>query len=247
MTTSDLVTLFRDLVKEPNETVVSSTTIKRLLNMRYRMVCAAILNLNENYFAAIDNTIDFVDGQENYDLPDLDSNNYTRVMNILRIEMAYDGTNFRVAQPVMVEELPDTTVIGTAYSTGSPRYYLLDNDIYVLPTPTDNATNAIKMWYTQRQTDLSNDGDVPNFNPLYHDILAFGAAASFKASDGASVDDGNDLAFFNVFEQQYRDGLDQLLTTITPRDRSHPQQVTDITAYSQGYNPETDTPLPLTI
>lgn len=228
MTKSEIITFARTKVGEDNsDSDLSDIHLGTLLNGRYQDVCNFIVGVNEGFFAKLDTTIDLVNGTDLYDLPDVDSNSRTRIIRILRIEIAYDGTNYYHARPIQVQDLPPTNFIDTQYSTLSPVYYLLDNKIYFLPTPTENKTNAVKIWYIQRQLDLSADSDIPQFPEQYHHILGWGLAADIMQRTGARVLDLDDASYADRFEGKYQEGLEKLLETIKPRDISSPKYVVD--------------------
>lgn len=228
MTKSEIITFARTKIGEDNtDAVLSDTHLTTFLNARYQDVCNAIIDTNENFFGTINQTIDLVDGTSAYDLPDVDSNNRTRVIRILRVEIAYDGSHFYRALPIKVQDLPTSDYVDNSYSTTQPVYYLLNNQMYFLPTPDSNQTNAVKIWYIQRQSDLSGDGDIPQFPEQYHQILGWGVAADAMERSGAPVLDLDDAAYGDRFERKYQELLSGLLSTIKPRDVSSPEYVID--------------------
>lgn len=240
MTKSEIRTLVRTRIGEDNtDALLSDVHLDTLLNARNQDVCNAILKTNESFFDVIDQSIDLVDGTSNYDLPDLDSNNRTRVIRISRVEIAYDGTNYHRARPVETQDLPTSNYIDDSYSTLSPAFYLLGDQIYFIPTPTENQTNAVKIWYTQRQLDLIDDDDTPQFPDQYHHILAWGVASDAMSRSGAPVLDLDDASYGDRFENKFQEGLQDLLETVSPRDVSHPKYIVDegITGYNDSFYP----------
>lgn len=236
MNAGEIITLSRTLVGEDNETAdLTDVHMFSMLNATYQKVNNVIDETYEKHFGQIDQTIDLVSGTQNYDLPDRDANDRTRVVRILRIEVAYDGTNFYKSHPINVQDLPNTNFVDTSFSTVSPAHYLLDDQLYLVPTPTANATNAVRIWYVQRQLPLESDGDIPSFPEQYHHILAYGVAADIMKRSGAPVLDNDDLSYADRFSAEFNSGLDQLLGSLAPRDDSHAEYVREEDMYI--YNP----------
>lgn len=225
MTLADEITLTRSLADETvTSAVLTDSEITRFLNNRYNEVNSELMRIDGAYYGAIDQTVDLVADQANYDLPDEDSESVTRIERILHVKIAYDGSNFRRALPIDPISINDSNFDNVVYTQNNPVYYLLAQEIYLLPTPTAAATNALKIWYQQRPAELSNDDDVPAFSPQYHHILAYGAAADIKRKEG----DPGTISLLRDMEGQYQLGLQKLKENMQPRDASYPPTVVDI-------------------
>lgn len=233
MTTSDLLTLTKQLINvSTNSQEITDPALLNMLNNRFDFVNNQVVDINESYYLKIDQTIDLVADQESYTLPDQDANTRSRVLRVKRVEIAYDGTNFYTAEPIAIQDLPNSQYTTTYYNANAPRYYIADESIYLLPTPSANATNALKMWYLQRQDRLENDDDIPSFNDNYHYILAYGAACDAILSISVAVLDTDDLAYADRYKAQFEEGLASMLSTMQPRDEGGIPVVKDIGGYS---------------
>lgn len=223
-----LRTLTRKLIQEPTSALLTDDQIDEFINVRKDEVDNEILDINESYFGEKDTTIDLVNGTDSYSLPDLDADDISRVMRIRRIEIAYDGTTFYRALPIHITQLPQSNFIGSYFTNVNPRYYIFGNKLFLLPTPTSSVSNAVRIWYIQRPDELSEDDDTPAFPKQYHRMLAFGAAADIKLSDGAAVVDTDDAVFADRFEKRYQDQKELLRKSIQPRDVSTTTMVTQV-------------------
>jgi hypothetical protein len=151
------------------------------------------------------------------------------VLNIKRVEVCYDGSNYVVAAPI---DIPTTESSQTAasYSEGSPRYDLNGNTITIYPTPANSVTSGIKIWadrvvtkfsYTsEANNDLLTGTKIPGFDENYHDILAMGTAYewnSYKKNDKSLMNDivimKNDLQ--NHYGNKDKHGKLSMVGTVT--------------------------------
>lgn len=228
MQLSAIRTRARKLADEVIQTnAVTNSDIDGFINARNNMVYSKIIEKHESFFAATISDIAFVANQDTYALTDLDSNNQTRIEHIKHVKIAYSGTNYIRARPIPYTNIPDTNLASITYTQNDPRYLILGDSIQVFPTPTANNSSAIKLWYLRRPVELSNDTDVPAYSPLYHHILAYGAAADILRTD-VEVDIGRIQNLEDMFlgSRDGYNGLRQLLQSIEPRDTSYPTTVT---------------------
>ena len=95
-----------------------------------------------------------------------------------RLEIKFDGTNWKKAD---IYDLNDNTkseiqqsVVNGNFSTSNPFVRFERDSYFIRPMPTTSVTNGIRVWYEQRQTDLTTDS--PTFEQNLHDILAYDLA-----------------------------------------------------------------------
>ena len=120
-------------------------------------------------------TSDLVANQQEYTFP-------TDILKIKRIEVSYDGTTWKEASPMDVNErggANDTTTIGQDFISSSPFYDLMDTGLMLYPIPSANVTGGIKIWYEKLQAYLSADTDEPNFARPFHKGLCYGASKDY--------------------------------------------------------------------
>jgi len=163
----------------------SDTDIDALLNNEYRDLQAYILSMvmydwKENTTDATGTaSVALVASQNNYSFP-------SGLVTIDRIEVNYTGdTNgYVVATPLKQESIEqalantsnDSAIRG---SKTAPIYWVRDGVIFLDPIPDAAVAAGLLLHCTILVTDLSGTTDEPVFATPFHEILAYGAAATF--------------------------------------------------------------------
>lgn len=230
MLNSELVTLARILANAKiASNAITDSDVKSYINSWYMLAVQWINETAPDYYGSIDTTIDLVNGTSTYALPDLDGNSRSRVMNIDRVEIAYNGTNFIKALPISVSELPDSNIASFTYSTQNPRFRLYGSNLQFLPTPTANATNAVKLYYKRRPLRMTSDSETPDIPDTSHELIAYGAACDIIRSE---VEPG-----YIVNVSDYKDTIAEMkkamLESVSPRDASEMPIVRDRVDYGR--------------
>lgn len=229
MLKSELRTLARILANAKiASNAISDDDVDSYLNAWYMLVVQWINETAPDFYGSIDTTIDLVNGTATYALPDLDANNRSRVMNIDRVEIAYDGTNFIKALPISVSELPDTSIAAFTYSTQNPRFRLYGSTLQFLPTPTANATNAVKLYYKRRPLRMTSDSESPDIPDVAHEIIAYGAAIDIIRSE---IEPGY-VVNVSDYKNSIKDMKEAMLQSVSPRDASELPVVRDRADFS---------------
>jgi hypothetical protein len=57
------------------------------------------------------------------------------------------------------------------------HFFLWGGDIHFIPSPTENANNALTVYFYKKPTLLSGDADVPEWDDRFHAVLAYWACA----------------------------------------------------------------------
>lgn len=229
MNRGEIRTIARALADEKIATnQVVDADVNTFINNWYQFVVSQINGIEGlHYFGAIDTSINLVNGTDNYALPDLDANSRTRVMDIQRVEIASSANNFVQARPISLLALPDTSEAAITYTSQNPRFYIYGSRIRVLPTPSANITGGIKLWYDQRQTDMSTDASIPNFPDEYHHILKYPVAADIIR---IFLDQGYKVNTDDMMQTFYG-LLKKMIETIQPRDNSEYPTVLDVAGF----------------
>ncbi len=155
MDLTTIISNIRNLTDETDTTQLSDSIITVFVNRRYSDLCGRIIRTYEDYFGTTA-TISTVASQQEYDLTQ-DANLRCQIKKIKRVEIAYDGTNYKLALPFDVNDRVTTeSTATTAYSKESPYYYLFGNKIGFLPKPAASGTNNIKIWYIKRYGELAS-------------------------------------------------------------------------------------------
>lgn len=229
MLNSEIVTLARILANAKiASNAITDTDVKSYVNAWYMLCVQWINEVSPDFYGAIDTTIDLVNGTATYALPDLDSNSRSRVMNIDRVEIAYDGTNFVKAFPISVSELPDTSLGAFTYTTQNPRFRLYGSTLQLLPTPTANATNAVKLYYKRRPLRMTSDSETPDIPDTAHELIAYGAAIDIIRSE---VEPGY-VVNVSDYKNTIKEMKEAMLQSVSPRDASELPVVRDRAGYS---------------
>lgn len=123
-------------------------------------------------------TADIVAGQQYYTLP-------TGMIDMKRLEISFDGTNFHKAMPLDINERQTDTSNISDFSSNEPYYDLVASDTFTLyPVPTANVTGGLKIWISRTpveftSAELTTGTKEPGFESLFHQLLAYGPAMDF--------------------------------------------------------------------
>ena len=186
---------FSDAYISGNATLLKQFTAA--VNAYYNKVVVAILESQDEWDFDDSNhtdfpilTSDFVADQQDYSLP-------STTLEIKRIEITYDGTNWYKAEPIdvgTISDPTDTTSIASNFNVTEPYYDLQYGSIFLYPIPDINVTGGIKIWIT-REVDYFTSSDTtqePGFDETFHEMLPVGAAMDYAVAH--QMDVKNDLA-----------------------------------------------------
>lgn len=214
MTLAQIITNIRNLTDETDETQLTDAVITVFVNRRYKDMVGRITNVFEDFFGTTDQTLDTVADQAEYSLP-------SGVRKIKRVEISYDGDNYKLARPFDLNHKQTTESDTTsAHTQTDPFYYLFGDSIGFDPIPDAAGTNNIKIWYIAQPSDLSGSA-TPEIPTEYHDLLVYGASADVKKRDD------NWAAAVN-YENDYEKGIAQMINEIVDRQIQEPRSVTDV-------------------
>jgi hypothetical protein len=162
---------------------VSDGLLSTWVNDYYMQIVDEIVKVNPDYFAKSSKTSLIADQQE-YDLPD-------DFEKVVMVNMKIDGVWKRVlpmgnADIRHISTHSDTTS-NQGFSTAEPRYYIIGDNIGIMPIPSETTASALQVWYVYTPTTLSSDSDSPAFPSKYHYIIKYGAYANYLDQDDEHV------------------------------------------------------------
>lgn len=166
----------RTYLDESSQSDWLDTEVEREVNAGYHEIVTAVMTTYEDFYLSTD-TISLVEGQQEYGVLDgLPSD----VFKINRVEVNYQASNsnsvFYKAVAVNMEEIRTRLANNTSgvYSLTAPIYYTYgfssNFKLGLLPVPSEDSSNGLKMWYVPYIADLSSDSD--SFNIPYPDRYA---------------------------------------------------------------------------
>lgn len=198
--------------------LVTQTGVQRYLNIGYRRAVNSLINNPDTRsFYNREADADLVADQKTYSLP-------TDLRKILRVEVAYEATTtFRLARRMDRNAVRNPQA---SYSTSDPLYFVVGDNIELNPTPSNNVTDGLRIFYVEDQADLSADGDTPSLPLGYHHIPVYYAVGEAKVIQGEPS-----IAQFysNKFEVEVERMMDEV-----DRNSSDPNYVT-ITEFPDEY------------
>jgi hypothetical protein len=153
------------------------------VNDYYMQVVDEIIKVNPDYFVK-SSTTSLVANQQEYDLPD-------DFEKIVMVNMQIDGVWKRVlpmgnADIRHIAVHTDTTS-NQGFSTADPRYYIIGDNVGIMPIPDGTTASALKVWYSYTPDELSSDSSEPAFPSKYHFMIKYGAYANYLDQDDEHV------------------------------------------------------------
>lgn len=161
-TLSDLRAEARIYLDEAVQTDFLDSEINIAINRGYQNVVTAVISIFEDYYITHSETTTVANQQE-YVLP----NNFYKMK---RVEANYtpDQPNSVRTRlfPVNLENVK-TRLNESGNPLAGGNYYIIGNDIGLVPVPTIGGQNALQIWYMPMQSDLSDSNS--NVNIPYSD------------------------------------------------------------------------------
>lgn len=154
----------------------SDTNINRAINKHYHNLFAVIMRVMGEWEVQGETaTTALVNNQKEYPIP-------TDLLQLKRVEINYDGdTNtWRKAKILDISEV-DTALGNTPerFGENTPYVRVFDNSMFLEPTPDENQSASLKIWYTKDWTELSSATDEPNIPECAVEYLIHGACLDF--------------------------------------------------------------------
>lgn len=167
--------LINQAVTGDTETVTLSS-VKRNLNLGYRMVNNAVVQVDP-YFNGQISTADLVANQKYYSSP-------SQLKKLIRLEIGYTSATERYrARLVSQQSLPQADEI-ISYPTTEPVVQTFGNNLMLNPIPTQNVTDGLRFFYIKGVVDLSSNTDTYNLPDGYEHLPIMYAVAKSKYALG---------------------------------------------------------------
>lgn len=162
---------------------VTNSGLTTWMNDAYMQMVDEIIKVNPDYFVKSSTTATVANQQE-YDLP-------SDWEKIIMINMKVSGVWKRVlpmgdADIRHISAHSDTTS-NQGFTNAEPRYYIIGDNIGIMPIPDTTLASALKIWYVYTPTELSNDSDEPAIQARYHHLIKYGAYANYLDQDEEHV------------------------------------------------------------
>lgn len=179
----------------------------RLINSRYHLLTTTIFKAMDEWDfddpnhanTGFEKTYNLTGSQRYVELPVSD-----KILKVKRVEVSYDGVNWKRANPVDVNEISDavsSSTIDGKFSTSTPFYDLIGKYLYLYPMPTASVTGGLKVWIAREIDEFATTDTTqePGFDEPFHRMLAIGAALDWAIAKGK--ENKNDLAaLWNDYE-----------------------------------------------
>ncbi len=167
---------FTRFITDTDTTTFTNSDLDASLNMYYDLFVSEIIDAMDEWdFSAEIATTDLVANQQEYTFP-------TDILKIKRVEVTYDGSNWKKAEPMDVNEVgtaTDATTVGGHFTQSEPYFDLMDTGMMLYPIPSSAVTGGLKIWYEKLAAQLSSDTDEPSIARPFHKGLCYGAAKDY--------------------------------------------------------------------
>lgn len=209
------------------------------INYTYHEVVTSVVDVFEDYYTTTD-TFDSVADQQEYDSTD---GLPTDIYKLRRVEINTDPSNSNAtpsrALPIGMDDVYRDLGNTSTSSSRHPSYYLIGSGsgekIGFIPIPDEAGTDAIKIWYVQKQTDLTSATDEPvlPYGERYCRLIVWGAVADLL-SKGQQEEQAS-----NKYRSMFEVGLQKLKTELEDRKADECKGITDTTGlnldFGEGY------------
>jgi hypothetical protein len=156
-----------------DSTTYSDSDLDASLNAWNNVFTTEILAAMDDWdFKAETATSDLVANQQEYVMP-------TDLLKIKRIEVSYDGTNWKYVNWFDINERGEQTHNLTDFTTDEPYADMMDGSVMLYPIPTTSITGGIKIWYSKLDDMLTNATDQPKLAEPFQIGLCYGAAKDY--------------------------------------------------------------------
>lgn len=180
-----------------DSTTLSDAELLRLANKYYALLMRELIDLNEDLYAQISSTA-LVAGQREYPLPTDSTTTYGGgLVKLQRVEISYDGSSWRVADPISLQEISGPTILdadlNSEFDKGNPRYWFKDRSVWIAPVPgSDDSVAAqntnLRIYWIQRVNELTATTDIPDLPKDFLSVLTEGILTDVFRMLGRTTD-----------------------------------------------------------
>lgn len=214
---SDLRQHSRTYLDEIVEADWTDTQVDREINYAYMEVYTAVVETYEDYYRKVQTT-DVEEDQQEYELPD-------DFFKLKRLEITYTtGGEARKATPYDWMQTVRPVNDANVGSTAQPRYDISGRFIRLMPIPTEDVDEGIRLTFIKQVVELSEDTDeidIP-FPDRYGRLIPLGACAQLlrkgqqEESIAARYSQDFQIGIEKMkqeLEDRYLDGVKSILDT----------------------------------
>ena len=142
-----------------------------------------LISLREDLYAEL-SSADLVADQREYILPvDSASTFGGGLIKLQRVEITYDGSNWYVADPISLQQIPTPTILdvdlNNEFDQRNPKYWFKDRSVWIAPVPLSSdsvaASNAgLRIFWIKRPNEMTAVGDIPDIPTDFLSVLVEG-------------------------------------------------------------------------
>ena len=175
MTSAQLLTLLKDVLKADNDTIWTDAELYRYLTYAQQDIMAKMVEQDQNWFEAT-SSVDITSGTQEYSLPsDIFLGKVTVIEFIDRNDNYYPMEKIKKSK----REVTNGTARFYATQLTIPVYYITGTKIGISPTPNETRTGAILITYIQSPSDIASNVQ-PTLPAMFHPLAAYRAAILAK-------------------------------------------------------------------
>lgn len=212
----DIIDLSRNLTYKTSDQV-SDTNLIKYTNINYRQLVRKIINdVNEDFFYE-EWTTDLVWWQEEYTLKQANSTQQGS-FKILWVSIKYsDDNEYYTKLEAQTIATLDKSI--SYYKTNQPKtepfYRLAENSIFIYPTPLENLTEWLKLYWIKNAIDLDITATETDFiiPKEYLHVIAYGNMYHIYLADW-------EIDKANVSKQNYYNEVNEMINELNERNLS---------------------------
>ena len=221
MSPSQALTYTRYLVKETTASSWSDVELYAYMTEAEQEVFNLIMEEDEGYFQTTDETIDYVNGTQEYNLP-------TDCVKIVLVERT-DVDPTKTLHPIRMQDKLQYEPVNRTFSTDEDyeHYYMSGTKIGIVPTPDETEINNLKIYYIARPADVSSGSSAFTISDDYgaHQLICVKTAIIARTKFDEPIAD---------LERKELKLEARLKTALVSRQTQEPHYVNYIV--SQGYD-----------
>lgn len=166
-----------------DSTTLPDSTLLPIANKWYMQIVRELVSLNEDLYAEISSTA-LVANQREYPLPTDSTTDFGGgLIKLQRVEIAYDGINWRVGSPTSSQEVPGPITLDSdlnaQFDQGAPRYWFKDRSLWIAPVPSTSDSVAVnnsnlRIFWIKRPNEMTASTDIPDISKDFLNLLTEG-------------------------------------------------------------------------
>jgi hypothetical protein len=208
MTRAQLIIDLKNMIGPGVE--VDDSGLATWINDAYLHMIDEITDVNPDYFVKVATSSTLADHQE-YDLP----SDFEKVM---MLTVTYSGVVYRFRPLPNVTDLPVSQDGSGGYALPDGRYYILGDQIGLVPIPSETGTDNMELKYVYTPAELTADSDEPAFSKKYHHLIKYGAYANY-------LDQDDEHTAAETMRRRFDRRVEQMVEKMTTNQVDEPKSV----------------------